>query len=212
MEPLAKQRNDRARSSRIWERNCGNPHTGLISCLSIWWLCFLQEMMAWGTDVPCIVAASKSLGGETKTWEYWQQRKHENAWGILQAFSMWQECENFLFHVHTQRSSPTLEDCLSNYVGKMAYSVGITMDKAIFPCKSSFSLPAELLPALTFLSSYLRLRLISYTWLLLTKKLVSLQKNARMALYLWVHMTSSNTPLSRSSSPVKQWNDLPMTH
>lgn len=172
-------------------------------------------MMAWGTDVPWIVAASKNLGGETKTWEYWQQRKHANSWGILrilQAFSMFPECENFLFHIHTQRSFPTLEECLSNYMGKMAYSVGVTMDETILPCKSLFSLPAKLLPALTFLSSYLRLRLISYTWLLLTKELVSLQKNARTALYLWVHMTSSNTPLSRSSSPVKQWNDLPMTH
>lgn len=110
----------------------------------------------------------------------------------------------FLFYVDTHKSSPITEEFLSNYMGIMAYSVGITTERTVLPHKDTFSLFVEVPPALTFLSSYLQLCLISHTQLLLTKELVSQQKKRKkMALYLWVHRTSSYTPLSRSSSPVK---------
>lgn len=40
-------------------------------------------------------------------------------------FNMYRKCENFLSHINTHKSSPTVEEPLNSHMGKMACLVGI---------------------------------------------------------------------------------------
>lgn len=107
--------------------------------------------------------------------------------------SVCMECEEFLFHINAHKNSPLVEESLNNHLDRVDHSVGIHgIDSFLYT--NSFSFFVDFLPALAFLTSYSLLCFILYTWLLLIKELVSLQKNEKKWLFIYRFSSCHHLP------------------